>query len=180
MSKVGKKLIAIPKGVEVKINDSLIAVKGPKGELSRALPEGMNVSVENEQVTVRPSKEGREASAGWGLWRALINNMILGVSEGYEKVLEFQGVGYKAAVKGKDLELNLGFSHPITYPAPEGINFAVEKNAIRISGLDKQMVGQVAAEIRSIRKPEPYKGSGIRYRGEIVRKKAGKKAVASG
>lgn len=177
MSKIGKKPIVIPQGVEVKINGSSLSVKGAKGELQKEIPHLVTVEIKDGSIEVGTKNND---PAMWGLYRSLIQNMVLGVSNGFEKVLEFQGVGYKAVVKGKDLDLSLGFSHPILFKAPEGINFAVEKNVIRISGTDKELIGQVAAEIRSLRKPEPYKGSGIRYQGEIIKRKAGKKAVAAG
>lgn len=177
MSKIGKQPIALPDGVELKRDDGILTVKGPKGELSREIPEGIEVTTEDGTVMV--TKTGRTHPERWGLWRALINNMVVGVSEGFSKSLEFQGVGYKAAVKGQDLELNLGYSHPITVPAPEGITFTVEKTSITVSGIDKELVGHVAALIRSKRTPEPYKGAGIRYADEVVRRKAGKKAATA-
>lgn len=180
MSKIGKKPIQIPSGVDVKIDGSLMSVKGPKGELKRELPAGMEVKIENSRLTLKPKLINRESKTLWGLAGSMARNMIKGVSDGFDKVLEFQGVGYKAVVKGNGLELGLGFSHPITYTAPESITFKVEKNTITVQGIDKELVGKVAAEIRLFRKPEPYKGSGIRYKGEIIVRKAGKKAVASG
>lgn len=179
MSKIGKKPIVIPKGVEIKVDDRLISVKGPKGSLSMKLDHGVVVSVTENEIKVDLSK-GRNNPDIWGLTRALIANMILGVINGFEKVLEFEGVGYKANVKGNDLELNLGYSHPIKIKAPEGIAFSVEKSTIKVIGIDKQLVGQVAAEIRSKRLPEPYRGSGIKYAGEIIKRKAGKKAATTG
>ncbi|OGN08348.1 MAG: 50S ribosomal protein L6 [Candidatus Yanofskybacteria bacterium RIFCSPHIGHO2_01_FULL_45_42] len=180
MSKIGKKPITIPQGVDIKVDDSSVFAKGPKGEIRRNLPDMLTVSVSDGLVTISPVVgAGKRSSAMWGLYRSLVQNMLTGVASGFEKTLEFQGVGYKANIKGKGLELSLGYSHPIFYQAPEGINFSVEKNSITVSGVDKELVGQVAADIRSKRKPEPYKGSGIRYRGEIIKKKAGKKAVAT-
>ncbi len=181
MSKIGKKPIALPSGVTVTIADSSVTVKGPKGTLTRAFPAGISVTVEGDVVTVAPVSENpsRAESAQWGLWRALINNMIIGVSTGWEETLEFQGVGYKAILKGADLELSLGYSHTIHVPAPAGITFAPEKTSIKISGIDKEVVGHIASIIRSKRKPEPYKGSGIRYSDEIIKKKAGKKAATA-
>jgi|SRR3989344_6202119 len=181
MSKIGKKTINIPEGVSVKIDGSLVSVKGPKGEMSRLFPSSLKIEAQEKELRVFPLEDSgsRDQSTSWGLVRALLANMIQGVSQGFEKVLEFQGVGYRAAVKGNSLELGLGFSHPVVYSAPEGIAFKTEKNTISISGIDKELVGKVAAEIRSYREPEPYKGSGIRYRGEVVRRKAGKKAAAS-
>lgn len=181
MSKIGKKPIPIPNGVEVKIDGSLVSAKGPKGELKLKLPTGINIKMEDSNLLLTPKNMNGENKAFWGLASALTKNILKGVSEGFEKVLEFQGVGYKAVVKGTNgLELGLGYSHPISYTAPEGITFKVEKNSITVQGIDKEMVGKVAAEIRSFREPEPYKGSGIRYKGEIIIRKAGKKAVASG
>lgn len=183
MSKIGKKPITLPKDVQVNFNDGILSVKGPKGQLERSISPLISVAVEAEKLTVGPEKGSastRETATQWGLYRSLIQNMVKGVSEGFHKSLEFQGVGYKAVVKGSDLELSLGFSHPIVYTAPEGIVFKVEKNTIAISGIDRELVGQVAAEIRSKRKPEPYKGSGIRYSGEVIKKKAGKKAITAG
>lgn len=184
MSKIGKKLIAIPSGVEVKVNANSISVKGPKGELKKDVPDLLALSLTDHELSVKPKDEkavkDKNSRALWGLWRAMANNMIKGVSDGFEKSLEFQGVGYKAAVKGNELELGLGFSHPVKVTAPPGIEFKVEKNTIKVIGIDKELVGRVAASIRSKRKPEPYKGSGIRYQGEIIKKKAGKKAVAAG
>jgi len=186
MSKIGKKPIQIPNGVDVKIDLSagkqaaLISVKGPKGELKRELPVGLETKVENSQFILRPKIITRESKILWGLGSSMVRNMIKGVSEGFEKVLEFQGVGYKVAVKDNGLEMGLGFSHPVSFTAPEGITFKIEKNLIKVQGIDKELVGKVAAEIRSLRKPEPYKGSGIKYQDEIIVRKAGKKAVAAG
>ena len=180
MSKIGKKPISIPKGVDVKISGSSISAKGPKGELRRELPAGLELKIEDSRLSIKPEIINRESKTKWGLASSITKNMIKGVSEGFEKVLEFQGVGYKAVVKGNGLELGLGYSHPISYTAPEGITFKVEKNSITIQGIDKELVGKVAAEIRSFREPEPYKGSGIKYKGEVIIRKAGKKAVAAG
>lgn len=178
MSKIGKKPITIPKDVQVKMDNGLVLVKGPKGELKRFIPGNVDLNIDGDVLRVTP--KNIQDSAIWGLASVLVKNMIKGVTEGFETVMEFQGVGYKATVKGNDLELGLGFSHPITIKAPEGITFKAEKNMIRIQGVDNELVGKTAAEIRSWRKPEPYKGSGIRYRGEIIKRKAGKKAVAAG
>lgn len=178
MSKIGKKLIPVPKGVEIKIDGSLISVKGPKGELKRDIGNLVSVVVSEGNLSVA-LKEGSDRSDIWGLIHALITNMIKGVTDGFEKSLEFEGVGYKANVKGDDLELNLGYSHPIYVKAPAGISFKVEKGVIKVSGIDKELVGHVSAEIKSKRLPEPYKGKGIRYAGEIIRRKAGKKAATA-
>ena len=179
MSKIGKKPIQIPDGVTVKIEGSSIFVKGPKGELSKPLTEGASVVIDGNLIRLSPKEENKNSSTRWGLQRALIANMIVGVASGFEKILEFQGVGYKASVKGGGLELGLGFSHPVAISGVEGITFSVEKNSIKISGFDKELVGKMAAEIRSKRPPEPYKGSGIRYKDEVIKKKAGKKAVST-
>ena len=178
MSKIGKKPIKIPKDVQIKMANGFVLVNGPKGELKKFIPGNVELNIEGEELKVTP--KNMEDSATWGLATALIKNMIKGVSEGFETVLEFQGVGYKAVLKGNDLEMGLGFSHPITIKAPEGITFKTEKNVIRIQGINNELIGKVAAEIRSWRRPEPYKGSGIRYQGEIIKRKAGKKAVATG
>ena len=177
MSRVGKKPIAAVKGVDIKVASGLVTVKGPKGELKMALSDEVGVKVENGEVTVTArNPDERKSKAMWGTVRANIQNMVTGVTTGFTKDLELQGVGYRAAMKGKDLELSLGYSHPVVYKAPAGITFASAKpTEIKISGADKQAVGQVAAEIRSYRPPEPYKGKGVRKVGEFVRRKEGKK-----
>ena len=182
MSRIGKKTIEVPKGVEVKLEGVLLRVKGPKGELSREIDPRVSVKVEEGQVAVGVNEEkpSRESSVFWGLYRSLINNMIKGVHVGFEKALTFQGVGYRAAVKGNDLELHLGFNKPREVKAPAGISFKVEKNRIVVSGIEKDLVGQVAAEIKKQRPPEPYQGSGIKYEDEVIIKKAGKKAATAG
>ena len=175
MSRVGNAPITVPSGVDVKVDGPQVTVKGPKGELSRRLPERITISLEDGVLKAARSDESRESRALHGLTRALLANMVTGVSEGYRKNLEIQGVGYRAALKGRDLELQVGFSHPVTIPAPEGITFEVpEPTRISVSGIDKELVGQVAADVRKVRPPEPYKGKGIRYVGEYVRRKAGK------
>ncbi len=181
MSKIGKKPIDIPTGVAVSIDKDKneIIVKGPKGELRNNFASSIQIEVKDNQVFLRPKDETRKTRALWGLWRTLVSNMIRGVEKGYEKKLELQGVGYKVSKKGRDLDLSLGFSHPVVFKAPEGIEFEVEKNIITVSGIDKQKVGQVAADIRSLKKPEPYKGKGIRYVGEYVRRKVGKKVAGA-
>ena len=181
MSKIGKKPIALPTGVTVDVKDAVITVTGPKGTLTRQLPAGISVVVEGASVLVSLSMENpnRDDGAQWGLYRALINNMLQGVSTGWSTELIFQGVGYKAVVKGKDLELSLGYSHTIEIKAPEGISFEVDKSSIKVLGIDKELVGHIASLIRSKRLPEPYKGSGIRYADEIIKKKAGKKAATA-
>ncbi|MFN8652781.1 MAG: 50S ribosomal protein L6 [Gemmatimonadales bacterium] len=175
MSRIGKKPVTVPKGVTVTVNGHAVSAKGPKGELSRTFHPEIKIALAGEQVTVeRPSDEARH-KALHGLTRTLIQNMVDGVAKGYLRTLEIQGVGYKAEAKGNGLQLALGFSHPVHYPAPAGIKFTVDNNTVvKIEGPDKELVGQVAAEIRSLRKPEPYKGKGVRYQGETVRRKAGK------
>ncbi|HYU64989.1 MAG TPA: 50S ribosomal protein L6 [Candidatus Paceibacterota bacterium] len=179
MSKIGKKPILIPSGVEIKIEGSLISAKGPKGETSRKLPEILEATLTDGKLEIKPKTGGKKHSVIWGLHRALVRNMIIGVSEGFEETLEFQGVGYKAIAKGEDLELNLGFSHPIQFKNPGRIIFKIEKNLLKIQGIDKQLVGYVAAKIRSLKEPEPYKGSGVRYVNEVIKLKPGKKAVTT-
>lgn len=175
MSRIGKKPVAIPKGVTVALNDHTLTVKGPKGELTRTFHPEVLLAVANDQVTVsRPSDENKH-KALHGLSRTLVQNMVDGVSKGYQKVLEIQGVGYKAEPKPYGLNLIVGFSHQVKYEAPKGIKLTVENNTVvKIDGADKELVGQVAAELRNVRPPEPYKGKGIRYQGEQVRRKAGK------
>jgi large subunit ribosomal protein L6 len=179
MSRIGKKIIRIPDGVDVKVSNNLITIKGPKGELSRELISEISTEVKDNNLLIGLKENKKGDSALWGTNQALINNMILGVSRGFEKKLLFEGVGYKAVVSGNKLVLSLGFSHPVEIEAPKGIEFRVEKNAIIISGTDKHLVGQISANIRLERTVEPYKGKGIRYEKEVVKRKAGKKAVGS-
>jgi large subunit ribosomal protein L6 len=175
MSRIGKMPIAIPPGVEVSVSGQHVSVKGPKGTLERDFHERVSISVEDAQAIVSRADDGRESRALHGLSRALLANMVTGVSEGFRRELEIIGVGYRAAMKGSDLEMQLGFSHSVPFSAPDGITFEVpEQTKIVVSGIDKEQVGQVAANIRKIRPPEPYKGKGIRYSGEHVRRKAGK------
>ncbi len=175
MSRVGKMPVVVPSGVDVKIEGNHITVKGSKGELSRDFHERVSFQMEEGELLVARPDDSREAKALHGLSRALLNNMVVGVSEGFSKELEIQGVGYRAALKGSDIELQVGFSHPVLIEAPEGITFDVpEPTKITVSGIDKEKVGQMAANIRKVRPPEPYKGKGIRYAGEYVRRKAGK------
>ena len=175
MSRIGKKPVTVPKGVAVEVQGNTVAVKGPKGELRRTLHSEMQVALADGQVTVaRPSDEKRH-KALHGLSRTLVQNMVEGVSKGFSKTLEIQGVGYKAEAKPYGVNLIVGYSHPVKYEAPKGIKISVENNTVvKIEGADKEAVGQVAAELRSVRPPEPYKGKGIRYQGEQVRRKAGK------
>ncbi|MCH2421957.1 MAG: 50S ribosomal protein L6 [Acidimicrobiales bacterium] len=178
MSRIGKAPITVPSGVEVQIQGRQVAVKGPKGELDIEVPVDITVRQDGEEILVERSDDERRNRALHGLTRSLVNNMVLGVSEGFSKELQIVGVGYRAAAKGSNaLELQLGFSHPVNVEAPAGISFDVpEPTRIIVSGIDKQVVGQVAADIRSYRKPEPYKGKGVRYLGEHVARKAGKAA----
>lgn len=177
MSRIGKQPIPVPSGVEVKIDGSQVSVKGPKGELSGTFNEMISITQEDDMIYVRRPDDSREARSLHGLTRTLVANMVTGVSEGFSRNLEIVGVGYRAAMKGSDLELQLGYSHPVLVTAEPGIKFEVpQPTRITVSGIDKQRVGQVAADIRKWRKPEPYKGKGIRYEGEYVRRKLGKAA----
>lgn len=177
MSRIGKKPVQIPAGVTVTVEGSHVSVKGPKGELDRTFSELVTISQEGEEILVTRKDESTESNAQQGLTRTLISNMVEGVSRGFEKKLELTGVGYRAALKGKDLDLSLGYSHPVIYVAPEGISFEVPDNThITVKGISKEQVGQVAAEVRSKRPPEPYKGKGIHYEGEHIRRKLGKAA----
>lgn len=178
MSRKGKLPIAIPKGVEVKISGNEIFVKGPKGSLQQKLVDGVIVNVENQQIVISLDAEHENAGNFHGLYRSIINNMIIGTSQGFERKLEMIGVGYRAAVQGNLLDLQIGLSHPMKLPIPEGVTVKVDKNTqILLIGTDKQKLGQFAATIRSKKPPEPYQGKGIRYQGEFVRKKAGKAAA---
>ncbi len=175
MSRIGKKPITIPQGVEVKIDGTQVTVKGSKGTLQvEVLPVVKTEMTDGQLIFSIENPEEKKDRALWGLFRNLVNNAIIGVSQGFTKSLEINGVGFKAMMQGKDLSLNVGFSHPVLFKTPEGITIETEKNVIKISGIDKQMVGQAAAEIRAIKKPEPYKGKGIKYSDEIIRRKAGK------
>ena len=176
MSRIGKKTIAVPSGVTVTLDGQAIRVKGPKGELAHTLPEEISIGQADGQLTLTPTGDSQRHNAMWGLSRTLTNNMVEGVTKGYEEVLELVGVGYRAALKGRDLSLQLGFSHDVNMPPPAGITFAVPRPVeVRIAGIDKQLVGETAAQIRRVRPPEPYKGKGVRYQGETVRRKEGKK-----
>lgn len=175
MSRIGRKPITVPAGVTVKIEDNLVTVKGPKGELKRQICKEMKVTLDNGVVKVERPDDEKKSVALHGLSRTLINNMIVGVTTGYSKTLEIVGVGYRVALQGKNLNFNLGFSHPVIKVPPTGITFAVpQPTQIVISGADKELIGAVAADIRTLRLPEPYKGKGIRYEGEHVRRKVGK------
>ena len=175
MSRIGRLPITVPAGVEVKIDGNVVSVKGAKGELSHTLASPITVSLEESTLTVARPNDERESRSLHGLTRTLINNMIVGVTEGYKKDLEIVGTGYRVQAKGSDLEFALGFSHPVIVNAPDGITFAVEgATKLSVSGINKQQVGEVAANIRKLRKPDPYKGKGVRYAGEQIRRKVGK------
>ncbi|MEA2434245.1 MAG: large subunit ribosomal protein [Actinomycetota bacterium] len=179
MSRVGQAPITIPSGVQISIVGKKVTVHGPKGELQRSVPEGVDLEQSDNELRVTRDSEAREVRALHGLIRSLVANMVTGVTEGYEKRLEIHGVGYRAAKQGNDLELSVGFSHTVKKPAPQGIEFDVpQPTRIIVRGIDKELVGQTAAEIRAIKKPEPYKAKGIRYEGEHIRRKGGKAAKA--
>ena len=176
MSRIGKKPIEIPSGVTLTVEGQTVTVKGPKGQLSWTVAEEIEVKQEGGELTLSKRDDSTRAQAMWGLSRTLVNNMVVGVTQGYEQTLELVGVGYRAAMKGQALSMQLGFSHDVDIPAPQGVTFAVPKQTeVKISGIDKQLVGETAAKIRRIRPPEPYKGKGVRYAGEKVRRKEGKK-----
>ncbi|MCU0550836.1 MAG: 50S ribosomal protein L6 [Leptolyngbya sp. Prado105] len=175
MSRIGKRPITLPAKVTITINGQEVVVKGPKGELSRVLPAGVTIRTEGDTVNVDRVNESRMARERHGLCRTLVANMIEGVSTGFSRRLEIQGVGYRAAVQGRNLNMNMGYSHPVLIEPPEGIQFQVENNTnVLVTGIDKEIVGNTAAKIRAVRPPEPYKGKGIRYAGEVVRRKVGK------
>ncbi len=178
MSRIGKKEISLPKGVEVKHEGNAVTVKGPKGSLTTPLVTGIGVKVENNVVQFTRDNEENRTRAFHGLMRALVANNVKGVSEGFKKELDIVGVGYRAEVKGKEVVFQLGYSHPVKFPIPQGIDIAVDGKTghITVTGIDRQKVGQTAAEIRSLREPDPYKGKGIKYSDEVIRRKAGKAA----
>ena len=176
MSRIGKKPVAVPSGVTANVEGQTVKVKGPKGALQLVLHDDVSVSMDKAAINVQPRSETKRARSQWGTARTLVNNLISGVTKGFEEKLEINGVGYRAAVQGKQLNLQLGYSHDINYPIPQGIAIATPKpTEIVITGVDKQQVGQVAAEIRSFRGPEPYKGKGVKYAGEYIFRKEGKK-----
>jgi large subunit ribosomal protein L6 len=177
MSRIGNKPVAVPNGVSVSATGGVLLVKGPKGQLTQTIVNGISVAVDGSTVRVSRAGDSKVFRANHGLMRALLNNMVIGVSEGFERKLEINGVGYKAAVKGSKVVFNLGFSHPIEFPFPEGVTVTVVKNtSVTVTGISKEKVGQAAAEIRGFRPPDSYKGKGVRYEGEYVRLKAGKSA----
>jgi large subunit ribosomal protein L6 len=176
MSRIGKKAVAVPNGVTVTLEGQTVSVKGPKGQLAWTVADEIEVKQEGGELLLSKRVDNTRAQAMWGLSRTLVNNMVVGVTEGYERTLELVGVGYRAAMKGQALSMQLGFSHDVDIKPPAGVTFAVPKQTeIKISGIDKQLVGETAARIRRIRPPEPYKGKGVRYAGEQVRRKEGKK-----
>ena len=176
MSRIGKKPVALPKGVTAAVEGKTVKVKGPKGELKVTLVDEVDAKLGDDGITLTPRGGTERGPAMWGMSRTLVNNLVVGVTQGFTSKLEIQGVGYRAAVQGKNLNLQLGFSHDVVYPIPAGIAITAEKpTMLTVTGIDKQLVGQVAAEIRAYRKPEPYKGKGVRYVGEYVRRKEGKK-----
>lgn len=181
MSRIGKQPIKIPENTKVSISDDVISVKGPLGELSRALHEAVSVKMQNNEIVITPTNTSRLAQALWGTYASHVKNMVRGVNEVFEKKLVVEGIGYRVnlldSLSGKNLELIVGYSHKVVLVIPEGLTVVVEKNNISISGPDKEKVGQFAAEIREVKKPEPYKGKGIRYKDEVVRRKQGKKTV---
>jgi len=179
MSRIGKKPIIIPAGVDVAIEGGRVSVKGPKGQLSREFDANVSITKEDGTLVVAVTNESKIARALWGTVRMHLANMVEGTVNNFNKQLQIEGIGYRAAVDGKNLVLNMGFTHPVTINSEEGISFKVEKNIITITGYDKELVAKLAAQIRRVRPPEPYKGKGIRYVGEVVRKKVGKKAAAT-
>jgi large subunit ribosomal protein L6 len=174
MSRVGKKPIAIPKGVEVKLEGRTLTVKGPKGVLSRSIHPKVNVQVQDQELTVTIDGTSKDLRSLHGLHRALIANMVTGVTKGFERVLEIVGVGFKADLSGKTAVLNVGYSHPVNFPLPEGIEAKIEKTRISLTGIDRELLGLTASKLRGIKSPEPYKGKGIKYAAEFIRRKAGK------
>ena len=176
MSRIGKKAVAIPAGVTATINDRILVVKGPKGELSMPLVDDISYTIEAAEIAVLPASDTKRARSFWGMQRTLVSNLVTGVSDGFTKVLLITGVGYRASVQGTNLKLQLGYSHDVDFAIPDGITIKTpDPTTVEITGSDKQRVGQVAAEIRRWRKPEPYKGKGIKYRGEVIFRKEGKK-----
>jgi large subunit ribosomal protein L6 len=178
MSRVGRKVITLPKGVALNIASGQVSVKGPKGELKRALPDGVSVKVAGTEAQVERADDSRENRAKHGMIRALIANMVKGVSDGWERSLEINGVGYRAEVAGQKLNMALGFSHPVNFDLPKGVAAKVDKNVVTLSGIDRELLGATAAKIREIRPPEPYKGKGIKYVEETIRRKVGKTGAA--
>ncbi|KKS37347.1 MAG: 50S ribosomal protein L6 [Candidatus Sungbacteria bacterium RIFCSPLOWO2_12_FULL_41_11] len=179
MSRIGKKPIQLPEGVSVKKDGDVLVVNGPKGELKRKLIPDIDVEMRDKVFLVKLVGKSKKGPAFWGLYRALAQNMVQGVKDGFYKKLEIEGIGFKVLQEGQNLVFSLGLSHPVKFEAPPGIQFKVEKNVVMVSGIDKELVGDTAARIRKLKEPEPYKGKGIHYAGEVIRRKAGKKAVAA-
>ncbi|PIT86162.1 MAG: 50S ribosomal protein L6 [Candidatus Magasanikbacteria bacterium CG10_big_fil_rev_8_21_14_0_10_43_6] len=180
MSRIGKQLITIPAGVTASVGNDMLSIKGPKGELARPIHALVTVAISEGVLTVDVAKkEDKKERSLWGTFAAHAKNMVTGVTEGYRKQLEINGVGYRVSMQGSDLKVEAGYSHPVIFKTPEGLTISTEKNLITIEGIDKELVGQTAAEIRSIRKPEPYKGKGIKYIDEVIRRKAGKSAKSA-
>ncbi len=176
MSRIGKRLVPLPAGVTATTEGEILKVKGPKGELTLQMRDEIAYEISNDGILVKPANDTKQARAFWGMQRTLVDNLVTGVTEGFSKTLEISGVGYRAQAQGRNVRLQLGFSHDVNFPVPEGIEVKTpDQNTVEISGIDKQQVGQVAAEIRRWRKPEPYKGKGIKYRGEYIFRKEGKK-----
>jgi large subunit ribosomal protein L6 len=176
MSRIGKRPVPLPAGVTASTEGQTLSVKGPKGQLQMPMRDEIAYEISDDGILVKPANETKQARAFWGMQRTMVDNLVVGVTEGFTKVLEITGVGYRAQAQGKNLRLQLGYSHDVNYPVPEGIEVKTpDQNTVEISGIDKQKVGQVAAEIRRWRKPEPYKGKGIKYRGEYIFRKEGKK-----
>ncbi|MBV9349352.1 MAG: 50S ribosomal protein L6 [Patescibacteria group bacterium] len=178
MSKIGKNAIPIPEKTEVSVENGMLSIKGPLGTITKPLHSMVTVSTENGTVVVKPAHMSKLGRSLWGTYAAHVKNMIAGVNKKYEKKLTLEGIGYRVELQGKSLKFQVGFSHPVLMPIPEDLSVSVEKNAMTVSGIDKDRVGQFAADIRAVKKPEPYKGKGIRYEGEYVRQKQGKKATA--
>ena len=176
MSRIGKRAVALPQGVTAATEGQILSVKGPKGQLQLQMRDEIAYEIGDDGIVVKPANDTKQARAFWGMQRTLVQNLVTGVSEGFTKVLEITGVGYRAQAQGRNLRLQLGYSHDVNFPVPEGVEVKTpDQNTVEISGIDKQQVGQVAAEIRRWRKPEPYKGKGIKYRGEYIFRKEGKK-----
>ena len=176
MSRIGKRVVALPAGVTAATEGQILSVKGPKGQLQLQMRDEIAYEIGDDGIQVKPANDTKQARAFWGMQRTLVQNLVTGVSEGFTKVLEITGVGYRAQAQGRNLRLQLGYSHDVNFPVPEGVEVKTpDQNTVEISGIDKQKVGQVAAEIRRWRKPEPYKGKGIKYRGEYIFRKEGKK-----
>lgn len=177
MSRLGKQPLELPSGVTMELKDGIVTVKGSKGELTLPVKDDVAIAIDGNMVTLAPANDSKEARALWGTYASILRNLVIGVTEGYKKVLEIEGVGYRAEASGNTITLNVGFSHPVQLEVPEGLSATVEKSVITIEGIDKHAVGQFAANVRAVKEPEPYKGKGIRYQGEYIIRKQGKKAV---